>query len=91
MLAHKRVIKLNTAVNLKLQQAEVEGQQEMEMYIMTALSENLQMLDLIDSALKAFKSTYAELKTKNPSKKKQKRKEESKREEPEIQQNEEEP
>ena len=47
----------------------MQGQQEMEMYIMTSLQENLEMLDLIDMALKAFKISYAELKTKNPNKK----------------------
>ena len=63
----------------------------MEMYIMTSITENLQMLDVIDSALKAFKSSYSELKTKKKGNKRPQHKEESKKEETQSQQNEEEP
>lgn len=55
---------------------------------MVSITENLEMLDMIDSALKGFKTAYAEMKTKNKGKKKPKRKEESKKEEKEIQNNE---
>ena len=89
LLCRKRIIKINAALNISLQQAEVSGQTALEAQIMNNLTEALQLLDTIDNGLKEFKFTYAELKKgKKKKQSKKRRQEEEKEEETEVQANE---
>ena len=63
-----------------MQEAEANNNMELAMMFMTALSDNMSMLDMIDDSLREFKRTYTQLKK---GKKMTQKKEEVKVEEPE--------
>lgn len=48
LITRKRIIKINAALNISLQQAEVSGQADLEASVMGQLAETLSLLDTID-------------------------------------------
>jgi len=62
LLARKRIIKLNSQTDGRMQQAEANNNFDLASMFMMALTDNMSMLDVIDDSLREFKRTYNHLK-----------------------------